>query len=190
MKDIFFHERGKQILLELSDGDKYVSEVSNSIGATYAHTFNLINDMETQGIVVSNKKGRTKYVTLTPKGGELAVVLEQFMNLLNAPASKFKKNGKSRTRKKKKPSKSKAVEMAETPTNKRLFTYIESLQKLLNEVKSKKKIPKIAKYARLNGRYRSLVSKQRPRDQKGKDLKNEAIGLVEELSDVLESIKS
>lgn len=190
MKDIFFYERGKQVLLTLSEGDKYVSEISSDIGATYAHTFNLIKFMEKQGIVAANKKGRTKYVKLTPKGIELASVLAQFLDLLESPLSKFKKNGKSGTRIKKKSQKSKTVEMAETPTNIRLRSYIDAIQELLTELRSKKKTSKLAKYARLNGRYRALVSKQRPRDQQGKNLKNEALDLIAELSDLLESMKT
>ncbi|MEE9595010.1 MAG: hypothetical protein V3V92_06385, partial [Candidatus Hydrothermarchaeales archaeon] len=61
---------------------------------------------------------------------------------------------------------------------------------LLTELRSKKKTSKLAKYARLNGRYRALVNKQRPRDQQGKNLKNEALDLITELSDLLESMKN
>lgn len=189
MKDIFFHDRGKQILLTLNSGDKYVSEIASDVGATYAHTFNLIKVMAKQGIVTTNKRGRTKYVKLTPKGTELSAALAQFIDTINTPASKFKRE-KTRTKTKKKIVQAKTVEMAETATNRRLGSYADAMEGLLIKLKSEESPSELAKYARVIGRYRALVAKQRPRDQHGKNLKQEAIALVEELSIALESRRS
>ncbi|MFQ5815033.1 MAG: winged helix-turn-helix domain-containing protein [Candidatus Hydrothermarchaeaceae archaeon] len=190
MKDIFFHDRGKQILLTLSSGDKYVSEIASDVGATYAHTFNLIKVMAKQGIVTTNKRGRTKYVKLTLKGTELSAALAQFIDMINTPAAKFKKREKTRTKTKKKTVQAKTVEMAETATNRRLGSYADAMEGLLIKLKSEESPSELAKYARVIGRYRALVAKQRPRDQHGKNLKQEAIALVEELSAALELRRS
>ncbi len=187
MKDIFFHERGKQVLLSLCKGDKYISEIASEIGATYAHTFNLLKVMQKRRIVSANKKGRTKYVKLTPKGAELALALSQFLEVINAPASKYKRRGKPRTAAKKRAQM--AVASTETTTNQRLRSYVKSINAQLTKFKSQQKSSKSGKNARLIGRYRFLVTRQRPRDKEGKDLKAEAMELVGKLSVLFESTK-
>lgn len=189
MEDIFFHERGKQILLSLSKGEKYVSEISSEIGATYAHTFNLIKTMKRHGIVTANKQGRTKYVKLTKKGTELATALTQFLDVINAPASKFRRRGKPRTKPKKKTMAKKTAKMTGTATNRKLASYIDGMNSLRKELKGKRKHSNLGKYSRLIGRYKFLVTRQRPRDPYGKSLKAQALGALGELKAMLRIAK-
>ncbi len=98
MKDIFFQEKGKQILLSLAGGDNQnVSQLTVDTKGTYAHTFNLLKCMEDRGIVSSEKAGRTRYIKLTKKGKKLADLLEKFIAVLN---NKRPKKRKKTTRKK------------------------------------------------------------------------------------------
>ena len=100
MKDIFFQEKGKQILLSLaSEDNQNVSQLSIGTKGTYAHTFNLLKDMEDSGIVLSRKTGRTRYIKLTKKGRKMAELLEMFTAVLNNKRVKkrSKNNKKKRT---------------------------------------------------------------------------------------------
>ncbi len=184
MINIFFYERGKQVLLSLEEGSKYISEVAREINATYAHTFNLVKKMEQLGIVVTEKKGRTKYVKLTPKGMKLAGTMRTFIEVLKKPKSKFKKKEKKKVTTKAKTKK----QAGETLTDQRLAAYLDSLVALSNKIESKKLKPKQrAKYLRLVGRYRSLILKLRPRDDASKDLKSEAVALLQDINKALYS---
>lgn len=177
-------------MLALRKGDKYVSEIAKELGATYAHTFNLVKGMERLEIVRTEKKGRIKYVKLTQKGIELSSILVQFLELLVVPASKFKRKEKAGIKTKRKIIESEPTRMAKTITNMRLQSYIEAMQILHIKLKSERRRKKLPNYARVIGRYRALIMKQRPRDQDGKNLKAKAIALVDELSSELKGKKS
>jgi DNA-binding MarR family transcriptional regulator len=168
MDNIFFHKKGKQILLALNKKSiQNITEISAAIGGTYAHTFNLLKEMEGLGIIKSAKEGRTKYIKLTPKGKRLAKLAIDFENTL-------KKKGK------------KAASTRTTPTQEKLEKYIDSLESVLGAVKGKKLTKKDrGKYSRILGRYKSLVKKTRPKDKVGKSLKKDARLLIEKIDSVL-----
>ncbi|MBU2559814.1 winged helix DNA-binding protein [archaeon] len=168
MEDIFFHKKGKQILLTLNKKTtQNITEITSATGGTYAHTFNLLREMEGQGIVKSAKEGRTKHIKLTPKGKRLATLAIEFENTL-------KKKGK------------KAAPTGTTPTHGKLEKYIGSLVDISLAVKGKKLSKKdVGKNSRVLGRYRSLVNKLRPRDKAGKKLKSDALHIVEKIDSML-----
>jgi DNA-binding MarR family transcriptional regulator len=168
MGDIFFHKKGKMILLSLDKRDNQnVTEIAGSIEGTYAHTFNLLKEMERLGIIKSVKEGRTKYVKLTPKGKRLGKIVLDFENTVK---KKGKKTDSTRT----------------TPTHEKLEKYKDSLESISSEVKSKKLRKKdIGKYLRVLGRYRSLVQKLRPKDKTGKKLKSDALSLIKKIDSML-----
>jgi len=172
MNDIFFHEKGKMILLSLDRRDnQYVSEIAGSIEGTYAHTFNLLNEMEGLGITTSVKKGRTKYIKLTSKGKRLAKIALDFETTL-------KKGGKigepART----------------TPSQEKLERYKASLLSIVSDARSRKlKQKEVVKYSRILGRYRSLILRLRPRDKAGKALKSDVLSLVDEIESVLSAYR-
>ncbi len=178
MKDIFLHERGKQILISLAEKRKYVSEVSGETGATYAHTFNLIKHMEGVGIVKTDKIGRTKHVELTLKGRKLAQAMNAFLNILSAPASKFKEREK--------PPRARKTGSGETKTHEKLRAYARALAELEKKLKKKKTVPgDFPKHSRLYGRYRYLILRQRPRDDAAKRLKKAALASLERIKALL-----
>ncbi len=168
MEDIFFHEKGKRVLLTLKKQKRHnITEIARGIEGTYAHTFNLLKEMERLGIIKSNKVGRTKYIKLTPKGERLAKIITEFDNTL-------KKKGK------------KTVSTGTTPTHEKLEKYIDSLESISRGVRSKKlKKGDVGKYSRILGRYKSLVGRLRPKDKAGKRQKTEALSLIEKTYSVL-----
>lgn len=175
MADLFFQEKGKMILLSLWDVKKsYVSEVTRLTRGTYAHTFNLIKQMEEQGIVSTSKEGRTKYVTLTPKGEDLAELIQDFVTV--------QEGGKRKT------SKKKIIKKTGPPSvsQDKLDMYRERIDDLgKNALKKRLKKPQKAKFLRLLGRYRSLVLKLRPRDKGGKREKEAILSKIENISSSL-----
>ena len=168
MDNIFFRKKGKLILLALNKkATQNITEISAAIEGTYAHTFNLLREMEGLGIIKSTKEGRTKCIKLTPKGKRLAKLAIEFENTLK---KKDKKAAPART----------------TPTHEKLEKYIDSLESILSEVKAKKPGRKdTGKYSRILGRYKSLARKLRPRDKRGKGLKRDAQSLIEKIDSVL-----
>lgn len=163
MKDIFFQERSKQILLSLASANRqHISQIASDIEGTYAHTFNLVKEMEGSKIVKSNKKGRTRYVALTEKGKKLAGLLQDFSATLK------RRRIKNMNKK--------------TPTDEKLRKYAASLNSVLERIKSKKIGPKqAAKYSRLAGRFKALNSRLRPKNREGKKLKKEVALLIQEI---------
>jgi DNA-binding MarR family transcriptional regulator len=158
MQDIFFQNKSKRILLALANNRrKSVSDVASDVKGSYAHVFNLVKILEEYHILESEKKGRTKYISLTEKGERLAETLREFEEIL--------KNGARPSRPK-------------NATVEKLARYQDSLITLLREVESKP----LPKHPRLLGRYRSLVRRLRPRSNEGRKLKteiNELIGAIE-----------
>ncbi|MDP6459617.1 MAG: helix-turn-helix domain-containing protein [Candidatus Hydrothermarchaeota archaeon] len=177
MHDIFFQKKSKLILLALAQGgDKYVSEVAAEVKSTYAHTFNLLRSMEGDGIVKAKKDGRIKYVKLTPRGSKLADVLMNFESILTStrrPSVKKKREKKTAT-------------LALTPTAEKLQRYSDSLSALLKELDSRSRRKNLGKYARLTGRYRSLISRLRPKDKAGKKMKRKVLQLLDEIKSRLD----
>lgn len=175
MTDLFFQEKGKMILLSLRDVQKsYVSEVARLTRGTYAHTFNLIKQMEEEGIVSTSKQGRTKYVTLTPKGEDLAELIQDFVMV--------QQGGKRKTSKKKITKKTRTTSAAQD----KLGMYREKIDDLGEKaLKKRLKKPQKAKFLRLLGRYRSLVLKLRPKDKSGKKEKEAILSKIEDISSSL-----
>ena len=158
MQDIFFQEKSKLILLSLAKNRrKSISDVASEVRGSYAHIYNLIKILEGQDILETEKKGRTKYISLTDKGEKLAETLREFDSILRTGVKPgFSKNS----------------------TVEKLERYKNALMSLQREV-GKKPLPK---HPRLLGRYRSLVRRLRPRSKEGRKLKaeiNELIGVIE-----------
>ena len=167
MRDIFFREKSKGLLLDLSgSGKKNISEIAKGIDCTYAHTFNLVKEMEKQDILRSKKDGRAKLISLTKRGNELADVMQSFEALLKSKKTKPQAR-KTRARK--------AKPKASTSTS-RLQGYVASVEALFKSTKAKRMSAKEkAKKARLAGRYRALIHKLRPKDDESKALKTKAL---------------
>lgn len=168
MKNVFFQEKSRDVLLSLEEsGGACITEVSRAINGTYAHTFNVIKDLEKLAIVTTKKEGRIKFVTLTEKGNQLASLMRSFQEVLLAKELKPKSK------------KEKKQNITNGGSEEKLNRYLVALE-TLNESITAKKITR-AKAARMLGRYKALVTKSRPRTQKGRALKgktNKIIALV------------
>ena len=168
MKDIFFQEKGKAILLALAGRDgQYVTEVAEGTKGTYAHTFNLIRIMEEAGVVEASKQGRVRYINLTPRGREMAALVERFCALLDGGevvGGTGRKGPKAR------------------PADAKLIHYRDALGAILQQVRRKRPARReLKKYPRLLGRYRSLIHRLRPKGEEGRKMKAELISTLEEL---------
>ena len=178
MKNIFFQEKSKDVLLNLEEsGGANITEISRAINGTYAHTFNIIKDLEKCGIVSSKKEGRIKFVKLTKKGNELANLLRSFQEIL------YSKKVKTMTKKKKQSKTSIFNGKSEGKLNR----YKLALEELDNKIQAKK-ITK-AKAARMLGRYRALITKSRPRTKTARELKEQSSKIVSLAMKDLETLK-
>ena len=174
MDDIFFRKKGKLILLTLKRHESQnITEIAKAVDSTYAHTFNLLKEMERLKIIKTAKKGRTKYVKLTAKGKKLAKLVLDFGNTLEDKV------------KIKKPTRTKQTH--ENFVEKYMLEkYKDVLESVASDVKSKKLTKKdAAKYSRILARYKSLVQRLRPRDKAGKNLKADAMSLIGDIDSML-----
>ena len=81
---LFFQEKPVKSLLLLKKADKpiYASIIAKEIDSTYAHTLNVLSSLKERGLVIFEKKGRIKHVKLTELGGQVADVLENFIDMV------------------------------------------------------------------------------------------------------------
>lgn len=87
LKQMFLQKKPCQILLAAYRLDKpYISVLMKEADTTFAHTTNILSDMEAYGLIVMASEGRMKYVKLTPTGKELARTLKSVESLLDGKA--------------------------------------------------------------------------------------------------------
>ncbi len=91
IKQMFLQKKPCQILLAASRLEKpYVSLLMKEADTTFAHTTNILTEMEAYGLIGFVSEGRVKYVRLTSTGKELARSLRSVDSLLDGKAL-FKK---------------------------------------------------------------------------------------------------
>jgi DNA-binding transcriptional ArsR family regulator len=105
--DLFLHDKPTGVLLSLKDSTgKYASVLSKETDCTYTHTLKILTQLQGLGIVEFEKKGRIKFVKLTPVGFDIAHELEglvrQLERLSEEKPEKEKPEKKSKKKKKKK----------------------------------------------------------------------------------------
>jgi predicted transcriptional regulator len=87
LKQMFLQKKPCQILLAASRLDKpYVSVLMKEADTTFAHTANILSEMEAYGLITFASEGRMKYVRLTTTGRELARSLRTVEGLLDGKA--------------------------------------------------------------------------------------------------------
>ena len=59
--------------------DVFVSKISRRVDTTYAHSCKIIEKLEEEGYVESEKRGRKKFLTLTDEGEQMAMDLGDIM---------------------------------------------------------------------------------------------------------------
>lgn len=84
VEDFFLQEKPVKALILLKRENKppYIAIISKEIDCTYAHTLNVLSELEKLKLVSFKETGRIKLVNLTELGEEAAGVLENFIDLL------------------------------------------------------------------------------------------------------------
>jgi|Deesub1362B_J571_1020462.scaffolds.fasta_scaffold06354_2 predicted transcriptional regulator len=171
MEELFLQKKPKEILFYLkSENSANISEIAAKTNSTYAHSFNLIRELEDLGIVITKKKGRSKVVTLTEKGRDLAALLEEFVTML--------RSGKTTPQRMRRRG---ADKKASISASDKLARYYEKLKKISEKVKSDDISSQKSKIKRVVGRYRQIIKKMRPRDEKGRQLRKAALMEIESI---------
>jgi predicted transcriptional regulator len=84
LKQMFLQKKPCEVLLAASRLEKpYVSLLMKEADTTFAHTTNILSEMESYGLICFVSEGRVKYVKLTGLGRELARSLRSVDGLLD-----------------------------------------------------------------------------------------------------------
>lgn len=83
-EDLFLHSKPTKILVQLNNPTKenYASKIARDIDCTYSHAIRIVQQLEEQGLVESEKKGRKKELELTESGQEIAELLSELLHEL------------------------------------------------------------------------------------------------------------
>lgn len=83
LKQMFMQKKPCLIFLAISRVEKpYVSTLMKEADTTFAHTTNILSDMEACGLVEFVAEGRVKYVKLTKRGKEVSKALLKLEGIL------------------------------------------------------------------------------------------------------------
>jgi predicted transcriptional regulator len=84
IKQMFLQKKPCSILLAIPRLEKpYVSLIMKEADTTFAHTTNILSEMEAYGLIEFASEGRTKYVKLTTTGKDLVRSLRSIDGLLD-----------------------------------------------------------------------------------------------------------
>lgn len=83
--DIFFRRKPSLMLVALKKMSRarYGSLLAKEVDCTYSHAVKILQCLERLGLVVFEKKGRTKLIKLTKKGMEVAGNIEEIKRILS-----------------------------------------------------------------------------------------------------------
>lgn len=81
---VFFREKPAMMLVNLRNAknEVYASNLAKQIDCTYSHVVKILQQMEKSGLILFNKQGRLKLLSLTKKGTEVADNIDRIKNLL------------------------------------------------------------------------------------------------------------
>ena len=82
--NVFFREKPAMMLVELKNAKNeiYASSLAKNIDCTYSHVVKILQEMQKAGLIIFDKQGRLKLLTLTKNGTEIADHIERIKNLL------------------------------------------------------------------------------------------------------------
>ena len=82
--DIFFRRKPALMLVALKkiSRARYGSLLAKEVDCTYSHAVKILQMLEQLGLVVFEKKGRTKLIKLTKRGQEVADSIENIKRVL------------------------------------------------------------------------------------------------------------
>lgn len=75
---VFFREKPAMMLVEIKNSreDMYASILAKQTDCTYSHVVRVLQNMERARLINFNKQGRSKFLTLTPKGQAIAECID------------------------------------------------------------------------------------------------------------------
>ncbi len=84
-ESLFLNVKPVKILVSLNDPStkSYASAISKKVDCTYSHAVRILQRMEDEGRVISEKKGRRKEIQLTEKGEKIAKPLGEALHQMN-----------------------------------------------------------------------------------------------------------
>jgi predicted transcriptional regulator len=83
--DLFFRRKPAMMLIALKRVNRvrYGSLLAKEVDCTYSHAVKILQTLESLGLVVFEKKGRTKIIKLTKKGQDIADHIEAIRRLVS-----------------------------------------------------------------------------------------------------------
>jgi len=82
IKDTIFRKKPLNMLICLYKNKQNLSQIAKEVDVTYSHVNNIFNFFEKENLVIFEKQGRNKFVTLTKKGNEIVIPLIELDNML------------------------------------------------------------------------------------------------------------
>lgn len=83
LEELFLHDKPAKLLTSLKGHKKYASILSKEVNCTYSHCVRILQLMEGDRLVDFERSGRIKMVSLTRRGEEIALALENLMRLFS-----------------------------------------------------------------------------------------------------------
>jgi len=82
--NVFFREKPAMMLVELRNAkaEVYASSLAKQIDCTYSHVVKILQEMQKEGLVDFDKQGRLKLLSLTKKGQDVAMRIDDVRGLL------------------------------------------------------------------------------------------------------------
>ncbi len=83
--NVFFREKPALMLVHLKNAKQeiYASTLAKHVDCTYSHVIKILQELERDGLVVFNKQGRLKLLTLTEKGTQIADHIDRLNQLMS-----------------------------------------------------------------------------------------------------------
>lgn len=101
LQDLFLQDKPTRVILSLKDSTgKYASVLSKESDCTYTHTLKILTQMHSAGIVHFEKRGRIKFVKLTPNGENIAHSIATLVRRINQLDDKKNKKTKKPAKRK------------------------------------------------------------------------------------------
>lgn len=172
MEELFLQKKPKEIILYIKNqGKSNISEIASKTNSTYAHSYNIIKKFEENGLIVTNKHGRDKFIELTDKGKQIASIIEKISNILQGQTTISSKNNKN----------------VKTPDN-RLTFYQQKINIISKEIENINSLESEEKnkFKRILGRYRQIIRKMRPKYKEERALRKKILVEIEHILNKLE----
>lgn len=85
LNDLVLHEKPAKILVALKSKStvNYASTLTKAADCTYSHTVKILDTLKRAGLVNFDKKGRVKFIKLTPTGEDIASQLDDITKKLS-----------------------------------------------------------------------------------------------------------